>query len=63
MSSDSSRAVVQRFRDALDAGDLDRAFAVFASNAIVHMQSAAEPLTMESFRQMGQLMLKACSWA
>lgn len=58
-SSGSSKAVVQRFRDALNAGDLDGAFEVFASNAVVHMQSAQEPLTRETFRQMGQLMLSA----
>jgi len=59
MSSGSSKAVVQRFRDALNAGDLDTAFAAFAPNAVIHMQSAQEPLTRESFRQMGQLMLSA----
>ena len=59
VSSGGSKAVVQRFRDALNAGDLDAAFAVFAPNAVVHMQSAQEPLTRESFRQMGQLMLSA----
>jgi len=59
MSTESSKAVVQRFRDALNAGDLDGAFAVFAPNAIVHMQSAPEPLTKEGFKQLGQLILSA----
>jgi len=59
MSSESGKAVVQRFRDALNAGDIDGAFAVLAPNAVVHMQSASEPLTSESFKQMGQLLLKA----
>ena len=59
MSTESNKAVVQRFREALDAGDLDGAFAVFAPNAIVHMGSAPEPLSMEGFKQMGQLLLSA----
>ena len=59
MSTESNKAVVQRFRDALDAGDLDGAMAVFAPNAVVHMGSAPEPLNMEGFKQMGQLLLSA----
>lgn len=59
MSFESSQAVVQRFRHALNAGDLDGAFAVFAPHAIVHMQSAAEPLSLENFKHMGQLLLNA----
>jgi len=59
MSTDSNKAVVQRFRDALNAGDLDGAFAVFAPNAVVHMQSAPEPLTKEGFQQLGRLILSA----
>lgn len=59
MSTESNKAVVQRFREALDAGDLDGAFAVFAPNAVVHMGSAPEPLSMEGFKQMGQLLLGA----
>jgi steroid delta-isomerase-like uncharacterized protein len=59
MSTESNKAVVQRFREALDAGDLDGAFAVFAPNAVVHMGSAPEPLSMEGFKQMGQLLLSA----
>lgn len=61
LSSESSKAVVQRFRDAVNAGDLDGAVAVLAPNAVVHMQSASEPLTRESFTQLGQLMLSAFS--
>jgi steroid delta-isomerase-like uncharacterized protein len=59
MSTESNKAVVQRFREALDAGDLDGAFAVFAPNAVVHLGSAPEPLSMEGFKQMGQLLLSA----
>ncbi|GIK38368.1 MAG: hypothetical protein BroJett011_22010 [Chloroflexota bacterium] len=59
MSTESNKAVVQRFREALDAGDLEGAMAVFAPNAIVHMSSAPEPLSMEGFKQLGQLLLSA----
>ncbi|MBI1880231.1 MAG: ester cyclase [Chloroflexi bacterium] len=59
MSTESNKAVVQRFREALDAGDLEGAMAVFAPDAVVHMSSAPEPLSMEGFKQMGQLLLSA----
>ena len=59
MSTESNKAVVQRFRDALDAGDLDGAMAVFAPNAVVYMSSAPEPLSMEGFKQLGELLLSA----
>ena len=59
MSAEGSKTVVQRFRNALNAGDLDGAFAVLAPNAVVHMQSAPEPLTTEGFKQLGQVMLRA----
>ena len=59
MSTESNKAVVQRFREALDAGDLEGAFAVVAPNAIIHMGSAPEPLSMEGFKQMAQLPLTA----
>jgi steroid delta-isomerase-like uncharacterized protein len=59
MSSEDSKAVVKRFRDALNAGDVEGAVAVLAPNVVVHMQSAPEPLTRESFKQLGQFMLSA----
>ena len=59
MSTESNKAVVQRFRDALDAGDLDGAMAVFAPNAVVHMSSAPEPLTLEGFKHLGEVLLSA----
>ena len=63
MSTESNKAVVQRFREALNAGDLDGAFAVFAPNAVVHMSSAPEPLSMEGFKQLGQLLQTAFTGA
>ena len=59
MSTESSKAAVQRFRDAFNAGDIDGAMAVFAPNAVVHMSGAPEPLTMEGFKQLGQVLLSA----
>jgi steroid delta-isomerase-like uncharacterized protein len=59
MSTESNKAVVERFREALNAGDLEGAFAVFAPDVVVHMGSAPEPLNLEGFKQMGQLLLSA----
>ena len=59
MSTESNKAVVQRFREALDAGDLDGAIAVFAPDAVVHMSGAPQPLTMEEFKQLGKLLVSA----
>ena len=61
MSIESNKAVVRRFREALAAGDVEEAFAVFAPDAVIHMGSAPEPLSMEGFKQMGQLLLSAFS--
>jgi steroid delta-isomerase-like uncharacterized protein len=61
MSPDDNKAVVRRFRDALNAGDIEGAGAVLAPDLVVHMQSAPEPLTREAFKQMGQVMLGAFS--
>jgi steroid delta-isomerase-like uncharacterized protein len=59
MSTESNKAVVQRFREALNAGNLEGAMAVFAPNAVVHMSSVPEPLSMEGFKQLGQVLLSA----
>jgi steroid delta-isomerase-like uncharacterized protein len=61
MSTESNKTVVQRFREALDAGDLEGAMAVFAPHAVVHMSSAPEPLTMEGFKQLAEVLLSAFS--
>jgi steroid delta-isomerase-like uncharacterized protein len=59
MSTESNKAAVRRFRDAFNAGDLDGAVAVFAPNAVVHSSGAPDPLTMEDFKQFGQVFLSA----
>ena len=59
MSTETNKAAVRRFRDALNAGDLDEAVAVFSPNAVVHVSGAPDPLTVEGFRQFGRAMLSA----
>ncbi len=59
MSTESNKAVIQRFREALNAGDLDGAIAVFAPDAVVHMSGAPQPLTMAEFKQLGKLLVSA----
>lgn len=59
MSTENNKAVIRRFREAFNAGDLDGAIAVFAPDAVVHMSSAPEPLTMEEFKQLGALLVSA----
>lgn len=61
MSTESNKATVRRFRDALNAGDLDGAFAVFAPNAVVHLSGAPDPLPLEGFKEFGRAMLSAFS--
>jgi steroid delta-isomerase-like uncharacterized protein len=59
MSSENNKAVIQSFRKAFNAGDLDGAIAVFAPDAVVHMSSAPKPLTMEEFKQLFALLSSA----
>ncbi len=61
MSTESNKAAVRRFRNALDAGDFDEAMAVFAPNAVVHSAGVPNPLTLEEFAQFGRVMLSAFS--
>jgi steroid delta-isomerase-like uncharacterized protein len=61
MSTESNKAAVRRFREALNAGDLDEALAVFVPNAVVHLSGAPDPLTMEGFKQFGSVFLSALS--
>lgn len=61
MSTESNKAAVRRYRDALNAGDLDEAMAAFAPNAVVHSSGAPNPLTLEEFKHFGRAMLSAFS--
>ena len=59
MSTESNKAAVRRFRDALNSGDLDGAVAIFAPNAAVHVTGAPDPLTVEGFKEFGRVILSA----
>ena len=56
MSTESNKETVRRFRDALNAGDLDGAIAVFSPHAIVHLSGSSDPLTVDGFKQLGAAM-------
>jgi steroid delta-isomerase-like uncharacterized protein len=53
MSAENNKAVVRRFNEAFNAGDLDGAAAVFAPNAVIHNSGAPDPLNVEGFKQFG----------
>ena len=53
MSTDNNKAVVRRFNEAFNAGDLDGAVTVFAPNAVIHNSGAPDPLNVEGFKQFG----------
>jgi steroid delta-isomerase-like uncharacterized protein len=59
MSTEQNKALVRRFFEAFDSGDLDSAAAVFAPHAIVHNSGAPDPLNLEGFRQLGAIFLAA----
>jgi steroid delta-isomerase-like uncharacterized protein len=59
MSTEQNKAVVRRFFEAFDVGDLDSAAAVFAPNVVVHNSGAPDPLNLEGFRQLGGVFLTA----
>ena len=53
MSAENNKTAVRSFNKAFNAGDLDRAVAVFAPNAIIHNSGAPDPLNVEGFKQFG----------
>jgi steroid delta-isomerase-like uncharacterized protein len=57
MSTESNKAAVRRFYEAVNAGDLDGAMAVFAPNAVVHNASTPDPMTVEDFKQFGRVFI------
>ena len=59
MSTEENKALVRRFFEAFNAGDLDGVAAVFAPNAVVHNSGAPDPLNLEGFRQLAALFLAA----
>ena len=59
MSTEDNKTVIRLFREALDAGDLNRALAAFAPDAVVHLSGAPGPLTLDGFKQFGRVFLSA----
>ena len=59
MSTEINKATAQRFRDALNAGDVDGAIAVFAPDAVIHLSGRPEPLSRDDFKHMGTALLHA----
>jgi steroid delta-isomerase-like uncharacterized protein len=59
MSTEANKALVRRFNEAFNAGDLDGAVAVFAPNAVVHNSGAPDPLNLEGFGQLAGIFLAA----
>ena len=59
MSSEANKALVRRFFEAFNAGDLDSTVAVFAPNAVVHNSGAPDPLDLDGFQQLAAAFLAA----
>jgi steroid delta-isomerase-like uncharacterized protein len=56
---EQNKAIVHRFIEAFDAGDLDGAAAVVARQVVVHNSGAPDPLNLEGFKQLGGVFLTA----
>ena len=59
MSTEENKALVRRFFEAFNAGDLDGVAAVFAPNAVVHNSGAPDPLNLEGFKHLAAVFLAA----
>ena len=59
MSTESNKAAVIRFREALNAGDLDAAISEFSPDAVIHLTGNPEPLSRDEFRHLGGAMRHA----
>ena len=59
MSNEENKALVRRFFEAFNAGDLDGVAALFAPHAVVHNSGAPDPLNLEGFRQLAAIFLAA----
>jgi steroid delta-isomerase-like uncharacterized protein len=59
MSTEANKALVHRFVEAFNAGDLDGLAAAFAPNAVVHNSGAPDPLNLDGFRQLAAVFLAA----
>jgi len=59
MSTEANKALVRRFFEAFNTGDLDGIAAVFAPHAVVHNSGAPDPLNLEGFRKLAAVFLAA----
>jgi steroid delta-isomerase-like uncharacterized protein len=59
MSTEANKALVCRFVEAFNTGDLDGVAAAFAPDAVVHNSGAPDPLNLEGFRQLAAVFLAA----
>ena len=59
MSTEANKALVCRFVEAFNTGDLDGVTAAFAPDAVVHNSGAPDPLNLEGFRQLAAVFLAA----
>ena len=59
MSTDANKAIVQRFFEAFNAGDLDGVAELCAPNIAVHNSGAPDPLDLDGFRQLAGAFLAA----
>jgi steroid delta-isomerase-like uncharacterized protein len=59
MSTEENKALIHRFFEAFNAGDLDGVAAVFDPNAVVHNSGAPDPLNLEGFKQLAAVFLAA----
>jgi len=59
MSTEANKALVRRFFEAFNAGDLDGVAALFAPHAVVHNSGAPDPLNLEGFKQLAAVFLAA----
>lgn len=59
MSTENNKAIVRRFFEAFNAGDLDGITAVCDPNIVVHNSGAPDPLNLEGFRGLAGAFLAA----
>jgi steroid delta-isomerase-like uncharacterized protein len=59
MSTDTNKAIIHRFFEAFNAGDLDGVAELCAPNVVVHNSGAPDPLNLDSFKQLARAFLAA----
>src|SRR5689334_5541939 len=59
MSTEANKALVRRFFEAFNAGDLDGVAELCAPSVVVHNSGAPDPLDLDGFRQLAGAFLAA----